>query len=62
MGLLVGADRFRPHALAIEWDNMVATFKSGAAVVVFYSVTAEKIPFSATHIQRIENLFAKGAK
>lgn len=28
-----GADRFRPHFLAIEWDDMVDTFKSGAAVV-----------------------------
>ncbi len=37
----VGADRFRPHFLAIEWDDMVDAFKSGAAVVVFYSGTAE---------------------
>ncbi len=28
-----GADRFRPHFLAIEWDDMVDAFKSGAAVV-----------------------------
>ncbi len=38
----VGADRFRPHFLAIEWDDMLDAFKSGAAVVVFYSGTAEK--------------------
>ncbi len=29
----VGADRFRTHFLAIEWDDMVDAFKSGAAVV-----------------------------
>ncbi len=29
----VGADRFRPHFLAIEWDDMVDAFKSGAAAV-----------------------------
>jgi hypothetical protein len=28
-----GADRLRPHFLAIEWDAMVDAFKSGAAVV-----------------------------
>jgi hypothetical protein len=28
-----GADRFRPHFLAIEWDDIVDAFKSGAAVV-----------------------------
>lgn len=28
-----GADRFRPHFLAIEWDDVVDAFKSGAAVV-----------------------------
>ena len=58
----VSAARFHPPFLAIEWDDMVDAFKSGAAVVVFYSGTAEKVPFLATRIQRIENLFAKGAK
>ena len=38
----VSAARFRPHFLAIEEDDMVDAFKSGAAVVVFYSGTAEK--------------------
>ena len=28
-----GADWFRPHFPAIEWDDMVDAFKSGAAVV-----------------------------
>src|SRR5918994_7853155 len=28
-----GADRFRPHFPAIEWDDMVDAFKSEAAVV-----------------------------
>jgi hypothetical protein len=32
---VVGADRFRPHFLAIEWDDMVDAFESGAAVVNF---------------------------
>jgi hypothetical protein len=27
------ADRFRPHFLAIEWDDIVDAFKRGAAVV-----------------------------
>ena len=36
-----GADRFRPHFLAIEWDDMVDAFKSKAAVVnsgTFYTL------------------------
>jgi hypothetical protein len=39
----VGADRFRPHFLTIERDDMVDAFKSGAAIVVFYSLNNREV-------------------
>jgi hypothetical protein len=49
---VVGADRFRPHFLAIEWDDMVDAFKSGRRKL--WNVPYTRAPARGMRIARCE--------